>query len=119
MIKDTISPDTRESTVAAQTTLSELEYLKAFDAARLARAQAFARIFGSAARAIARLFRAVVLAPLARRNAREATFNELMSLDAHMLKDIGITRADIPYVASNAIFGKSAPVNENAEREAA
>lgn len=119
MIKDTISPDARESTFSAQTTFSELEYAAAFAAARQARAEAFARIFGNAARALTRLFRAVVLAPLARRNAREATFNELMSLDAHMLKDIGITRADIPYVAANAIFGKSAPVNENTEREAA
>jgi uncharacterized protein YjiS (DUF1127 family) len=54
----------------------------------------------------------LVLAPLARLKAREAAYEELMSLDDHMLKDIGITRSQIPGVVRGVIHPHPAS-NEN------
>ena len=54
----------------------------------------------------------LVLAPLARLKAREAAYEALMSLDDHMLKDIGITRSQIPGVVRGVINPHRAS-NEN------
>jgi uncharacterized protein YjiS (DUF1127 family) len=54
----------------------------------------------------------LVLVPLARLKARETAYEELMSLDDHMLKDIGITRSQIPGVVRGVIDPRQAS-NEN------
>ena len=49
--------------------------------------------------AIARAARAVA-APIVAARRRRRLFDELSSLDDRMLKDIGVTRAEIPYIVS-------------------
>ncbi|HUC60828.1 MAG TPA: DUF1127 domain-containing protein [Alphaproteobacteria bacterium] len=61
---------------------------------------------------LGRIIGRLVLEPLARLKAREAAYQELMSLDDHMLKDIGITRSQIPGVVQGTIDPHAA-VNEN------
>jgi uncharacterized protein YjiS (DUF1127 family) len=46
-----------------------------------------------------------LVGPLARWRRREALANELYSLDERMLKDIGLSRSEIPFIVS----GKRVP----------
>lgn len=84
-----------------------------YSAANAQRALAVGEAIGTAVVGLRRLYRALVVARLERRRARRAAYRELMSMDEHMLKDIGITRGDIPYVV------RGGPVNENQDRKAA
>lgn len=43
-----------------------------------------------------------LIAPFAAMRRRQREYEELMSLDDHMLADIGITRGDIPYLLGNS-----------------
>jgi uncharacterized protein YjiS (DUF1127 family) len=67
---------------------------------------------------LGRLLSRLVLQPLARLRAREAAFEELMSLDDHMLRDIGITRGQIPGVIKGLLAVRVAS-NENKPNVAA
>lgn len=60
------------------------------------------------------LLRRYFLKPIADWRARQRTMNELMALDEHMLKDIGVARCEIPgIVAGNVVYRRAA--NENLE----
>jgi uncharacterized protein YjiS (DUF1127 family) len=65
-------------------------------AAREMRALEIARLIGQVAGKI----KSAVVGPLARWRRREALANELYSLDERMLKDIGLSRSEIPYIVS-------------------
>ncbi len=41
-----------------------------------------------------------------KRRLYETTVRELSALDRHMLSDLGMSRGDIPEVASRAVYGK-------------
>ena len=45
-------------------------------------------------------------------------YNELASLDDRSLADIGVTRADIPFILTHANDDTRAPANQNAPRAA-
>lgn len=77
------------------------------------RALAVGEAIGAAVAGLRRLYRTLVVARLERRRTRQAAYRELMSMDEHMLRDIGITRGDIPYVV------RGGAVNENQDRKAA
>jgi uncharacterized protein YjiS (DUF1127 family) len=69
-------------------------------AAREARARELARLVGVFAAKVNTALHAVFVAPLARWRRREALANELYSLDERMLKDIGLSRSEIPFIVS-------------------
>jgi len=61
-----------------------------------------------------------ILKPLANWRARQVAMEELMSLDDHMLADIGISRSEIPGIVSGLIKpGRAANANEDRPRRAA
>jgi uncharacterized protein YjiS (DUF1127 family) len=70
-------------------------------AARELRAHEIARLIGQLVVKV----KSAVVGPLARWRRREALANELYSLDERMLKDIGLSRSEIPYIVS----GKRVP----------
>jgi uncharacterized protein YjiS (DUF1127 family) len=62
--------------------------------------------------ALGRMLDRLVVKPFARWQARQQALDELLALDDHMLADIGITRGEIPGIAT----GKVRPIraiNEN------
>jgi uncharacterized protein YjiS (DUF1127 family) len=65
-------------------------------AARELRAREFARLIG----VLAGKVKSALVGPLARWRRREALANELYSLDERMLKDIGLSRSEIPFIVS-------------------
>jgi uncharacterized protein YjiS (DUF1127 family) len=79
----------------------ELDAARLEAVARELRAREFARLIGVAARSI----KSALVGPLARWRRREALANELYSLDERMLKDIGLSRSEIPFIVS----GKRVP----------
>ena len=61
-----------------------------------------------------------ILKPLANWRARQVAMDELMSLDDHMLADIGISRSEIPGIVSGLIKPvRAANANEDRPRRAA
>ncbi len=85
--------------------------------ARALRAQALAG-YG---RALARLWRKAIVAPVARWIERERLVRELSMLDDRELADLGISRGLIPYIAAGNFTANDegarherAPANENA-----
>lgn len=77
----------------------ELEYYMA--RARYERALALQKLLRASAAALAGAFRGLgkMAAAIGRRRRRRAALVELRSLDERMLKDIGLARGDIPYLA--------------------
>ena len=73
---------------------------KAEAGAREARARELARLVGVAAAKVASAVHAVFVAPVARWRRREALANELYGLDERMLRDIGLSRSEIPFIVS-------------------
>jgi uncharacterized protein YjiS (DUF1127 family) len=69
-------------------------------AARELRARELARLVGLLVIKAKDAFAAVFVAPLARWRRREALANELYSLDERMLKDIGLSRSEIPFIVA-------------------
>lgn len=69
-------------------------------AAREARARELARLAGVFAATVKKAFKSVFVTPLAGWRRREALANELYSLDERMLKDIGLSRSEIPFIVS-------------------
>ena len=86
-------------------------------AAREARARELARLVGLLAGKVKSAFNAAVVAPMARWRRREALAQELYSLDERMLKDIGVSRGEIPYL----VWGKrvATPHQDNTPARAA
>jgi uncharacterized protein YjiS (DUF1127 family) len=88
--------------------------LSARDEALMARGEAIADAFAALARLVRRPF-AAVFAKVKAWAIERATRDELMSLDERTLADIGLTRGDIPQVAS----GLWVPENRLAQVHAA
>jgi len=78
----------------------ELDATRVEAAAHELRAREFARLIGVLAGKVKDGFAAVFVTPLARWRRREALANELYSLDERMLKDIGLSRSEIPFIVS-------------------
>ena len=127
MTRDSQSPATPKTEFVEAGAADNLDYFAAYTAASQLRALAVGDAIAAAIRGLRRLYAAAVTAPAARRRARDSAYRELMSLDDHMLKDIGITKGDIPYVVQGAELGLGVPygathdvyVNENTPRRAA
>lgn len=123
MTREIQTPEIRKSTFAEADSAGTDNYQAIYAKAQQMRSLAAGEAIGGALRWLARLYRATIAAPLARRQARDAARRELLSLDAHMLKDIGITKGDIPYVVRGMELGLGTPygahANENKPRRAA
>ena len=101
-------------TYKTQDLVGDYYQLSARDKALLARGEAIADLFGAVAGAIGRIA-AKLYAPLKSWAVERATRDELLSLDDRTLADIGLTRGDIPQVAS----GLWVPENRLAQVRAA
>ena len=88
--------------------------LSARDKALMARGEAIADVFATVAQ-VARKLAGKLYAPIKTWAVERATRDELMSLDDRTLADIGLTRGDIPQVAS----GLWVPENRLAQVHAA
>ena len=123
MTREIQAPEIRKSTIVEAASADNHDYQAVYAKAQQMRALAVGEAIGGAIRGLARLYRTTIAAPLARRQARDAARRELLSLDAHMLRDIGITKGDIPYVVRGNDFGFGTPygahANENRPRRAA
>lgn len=75
------------------------------------------KVASAAARAGSAIDR-YIFKPIANRRARRVAIEELMSLDDHMLADIGITRGDIPGIVAGKIeLGRAS--NEDVQQRVA
>ncbi len=83
-----------------------------------ARAQAVTEMRKGAARALKRWFAKGVVAPLARLRQRRRHLHELGLVDERLLKDIGVSRADLAFAIKNGVDPRYRAVNEN-RRDAA
>ena len=101
-------------TYNTQDLVGEYYQLSARDKALLARGEAIADVFAMIGGAITRVV-AKIYAPLKSWAVERATRDELLSLDDRTLADIGLTRGDIPQVAS----GLWVPENRLAQIRAA
>jgi uncharacterized protein YjiS (DUF1127 family) len=84
--------------------------------AREMRAKAFADLIGKAAKGIAGFVNRTVLAPMKARAQRERQLEELMNMDEHMLRDLGLSRGGIAYAFEHGREGEvagAAPANVN------
>lgn len=80
--------------------------------ARELRAQAFAELIGKAGREIKGLVKRHIVDPIRARARRERQLVELMGMDDHMLRDLGLSRGGIAYAFDH---GREAePANANA-----
>ena len=68
-----------------------------YHAARAARARAFASVFGAIGRGIKALVNRLVVDPLKARAQRNRQLEELVAMDDHMLRDLGLSRGGIAY----------------------
>lgn len=76
------------------------------------RSKAFAELLGKAGRAIKRLVLRTIVGPMRARARRERQLEELMAMDDHMLRDLGVSRGGIAYAFDH---GREAePANTNA-----
>ena len=85
-------------------------------AARKARAEAVRDLFAKAKTAFARLGKSIgktVVRPFKELRSRQKAYEELMGLDDHMLRDLGISRAQIRFIVSH---GREAEVAANANQ---
>ena len=87
--------------------------------AREMRAVEVGEALGSALRAIGRFVDKILIAPVRRWREQQQAYRELMSLDDHVLHDIGITRADIPYVVRGRPPARRRAANDDSPRKAA
>ena len=123
MTRETQAPEMPNSTFAEADSAGNHDYQAIYAKAQQMRALAAGEAIGDAIRWLTGLYRATIAAPLARSRARDATRRELLSLDPHMLRDIGITKGDIPYVVRGTDLGLGTPyeahANENRTSRAA
>lgn len=81
-------------------------------AASQLRAQAIADLLGKAGRGIKALVKRNIVDPIRARARRERQLEELMGMDDHMLRDLGLSRGGITYAFDH---GREAePANANA-----
>jgi uncharacterized protein YjiS (DUF1127 family) len=83
-----------------------------YHAARELRAKALAELIGKAGAGIKGLVKRHIVEPLRARARRQRQLEELMSMDDHMLRDLGLSRGGIAYAFDH---GREAePANSNA-----
>ncbi len=88
-----------------------LDEFAVYHAARQLRAKAMAELLGKAASGIKGLVKRRLLDPLRARAERRRQLEELMNMDDHMLRDLGLSRAGIRYAFEH---GREAePANTN------
>jgi uncharacterized protein YjiS (DUF1127 family) len=86
-------------------------------AARELRAKALAELVGKAGRGIKALVLRAIVDPIRARARRERQLEELMGMDDHMLRDLGLSRGGIAYAFNHGRDGEFAgaePANANA-----
>jgi len=80
-------------------------------AARELRAQAFAELLGKAGRGVKALVQRHIVEPIRARARRERQLEELMGMDDHMLRDLGLSRGGIAYAFDHGREAEPANVN--------
>jgi uncharacterized protein YjiS (DUF1127 family) len=82
-----------------------------YHAARELRAKAFAEMIGKAAGGVKGLVKRHILEPIRARATRQRQLDELMNMDDHMLRDLGLSRGGIAHAFEH---GREAePANAN------
>ena len=92
-----------------------------YQAARVARAEAFADLVRKVSNGIAGLVKRRLVEPLRARAQRRHQLEELLNMDDHMLRDLGLSRGGIAYAfehgrdaeVGRAEFGGGEPANTN------
>ena len=79
-----------------------------YRAAREMRAQATAELLGKAGRGIKRFVTRHIVEPLRARSRRQHQLEELMAMDDHMLRDLGLSRGGIAYAFEHGRDGEFA-----------
>ena len=74
-----------------------LDEFAIYHAARELRAKAMAELLGKAGRGVKGLVKRHVLEPLRARSLRRRQLEELINMDDHMLRDLGLSRGGIAY----------------------
>jgi uncharacterized protein YjiS (DUF1127 family) len=93
---------------------TEYDEFAIYQAARELRARAFADMVGKAAAGIKGWVRRHVTDPLRARAVRQRQLEELMAMDEHLLRDLGLSRGGIAYAFEH---GRDAePANTNVPR---
>jgi uncharacterized protein YjiS (DUF1127 family) len=82
-----------------------------YHAARAARAKAFAELLGKLAGGITGLVKHRLLAPMRARAQRQRQLEELMNMDDHMLRDLGLSRGGIAHAFEHGREAQPANVN--------
>ncbi|HEY7607755.1 MAG TPA: DUF1127 domain-containing protein [Alphaproteobacteria bacterium] len=88
-----------------------------YRAARELRAQAAAALIGKAFSGVKGLVKRHLVEPLRARAQRERQLEELMNMDDHMLRDLGLSRGGIAHAfkhGRDAARGDAEPANSNA-----
>jgi uncharacterized protein YjiS (DUF1127 family) len=80
-------------------------------AAQHMRAQAFADLIGKAAGGLKGLVKRHLVEPLRARAARQRQLEELIHMDDHMLRDLGLSRGGIAYAFEHGREVEAANVN--------
>jgi uncharacterized protein YjiS (DUF1127 family) len=76
------------------------------------RSKALAELFGKAGRGIKGFVKRHIVDPMRARARRERQLEELMGMDDHMLRDLGLSRGGIAYAFDHGREGE--PANANA-----
>ena len=82
-----------------------------YRAARIARAEAFAVLVRKAASGVAGLVKRNLVGPLRARAERRRQLDELLNMDDHMLRDLGLSRGGIAYAFEHGRDGEPANTN--------
>jgi uncharacterized protein YjiS (DUF1127 family) len=82
-----------------------------YRAAREMRARATAELFGKAGRAITRFVTRHIVEPLRARSRRQHQLEELLAMDDHMLRDLGLSRGGIAYAFEHGREAEAANCN--------
>lgn len=88
-----------------------LDEFAIYHAARALRAKAFAEMIGKAAGGITGLVKRHILAPMRARAQRQRQLEELMGMDDHMLRDLGLSRGGIAHAFEHGREDEPANVN--------
>ena len=85
-----------------------------YHAARAARAEAFGGAFAALSAGIKGLVNRLIVKPIKARAQRHRQLDELMNMDDHMLRDLGLSRGGIAYAFEHGREADPAPANVNA-----
>jgi uncharacterized protein YjiS (DUF1127 family) len=75
----------------------EFDTFDFYKQAHALRAQAIGRAFGRLVRVVAGWLKRAIVAPVLSRAEQRRQFDELLAMDDHMLRDLGIARGNIVY----------------------